>query len=494
MIMKKNSIKLAYFAAGMILSVFISSCSNEEWDRHYNNEDITLSDKSLSEYIKSQPEMEKFYQMMEISGYDSILDGSQTYTVWVPTNEALQGVNLNDVNSVKELVMNHITRFSQTTSGITDKKLLMLSNKFVHFQKDGSNYQFGQSPLILKNISTKNGIIHSISKFEKYESNLWESLSKLNDLDSLRNFYNLYIRTDEDGNTQNILLNAIGRLDLEDSIYTAIFPTNKAWISSYNKIKTYYKVVHSNGEVTTNWAMAAQAIIRNTVFSKRINPFELDSVYSTWGYVFKNPGRLFDGANMFSASNGILYTTDSLKFEAKEGWHKEIKVEAEETYYGRISTNANVYFRSSEGTKYSASNRRYIVVDPTTSSNISKISVTFPIPNTLSAKYKIYCVFVPENIADENSKRTFVASFFIDYINSFGTSVRNQPLAANVETKAEEVTKVYVGEIKFPSYSMYTTNSDIQVKLKVENAVRTNQTTTKSRSMRIDCIILEPVD
>lgn len=493
--MKKNSIKLAYLAAGLILSVFISSCSNEEWDRHYNNEDLTLSDKSLSEYIKSQPEMEKFYQMMEISGYDSILDGSQTYTVWVPTNEALQNVNLSDASAVKELVMNHITRFSQPTSGVTDKKLLMLSNKFVHFAKEGSNYLFGESPLVIKNIATKNGIIHSISKFEKYESNLWESLSKLENLDSLRNFYNFYIKTDENGKSQNLVLNTIGRLDLEDSIYTAIFPTNKAWLSSYNIIKEYYKVRQTDGTVTTNWAVASQAIVLNTVFRQKINPFALDSVFSTIGNVFKNPGRLFENATPVSASNGQIYLTDSLMFQPQEGWHNEIRIEAEETYYGRSSTNANVYFRSSEGTKYSTSSRRYIVVDPTTSSNISKIAVTFPIPNTLSAKYKIYCVFVPENIADENSKRTFVASFFLDYMNSSGAIVRNQPLAANVETKVDEVTKVYVGEIKFPFCSIYNgSNSDIQVKLKVENAVRTNQTTTKSRSMRIDCIILEPVD
>ena len=494
MIMKKICIKFIYLFAVAI--VFIAtSCKNDEWDQHYNNADSILSDKSLSEYIKSQPEMAKFYRMLEISGYDSILDDSQTYTVWVPSNEALQNINLNDTNNVKEIVSNHISRFSHSTSGVTDKKLYMLSKKFIRFKLVDGNFLFGDSQVLSENIATRNGIIYSISGFQKYESSLWEAIDRMDNIDSFRVFIRSLDRVDDYGNESNIILYYLGSLNLEDSIYTVIYPNNQAWIKAYNQVKPYFRMRPEEITLTrTQDYYTKFYMLYNLSFRGRINPFTLDSVYSTTRNVFLNPGRLFEGATPISASNGIIYLTDSLKFKATESWNKKIRIEAEQSYYGRSPNNANIYTRSSLGSEFKTSNDNYIIVDPTATSTLQKVSVTFPIPGTLATKYKIYCVFVPDRITEKDSNRPYIVNFFLDYINQNGETVKAEKLLQNQENDPSQITKMYVGEVTLPFCNPYISNSSITVKLKVENAAKASQTTTKSRAMKIDCVILEPVE
>jgi len=59
------------------------------------------------------------------------------------------------------------------------------------------------------------------------------------------------------------------------------------------------------------------------------------------------------------------------------------------------------------------------------------------------------------------------------------------------------MTKMYVTEISFPFCNLYTSKSlvsDITVKLKVESAVVVGEKLLFDMDMRIDHIILEPVE
>ncbi|MDP4277144.1 MAG: fasciclin domain-containing protein [Bacteroidota bacterium] len=493
--MKKKNNKWL-FLVGTVLAVFATSCSNDEWDEHYSNTGYVLSDESLSEYIQSQSTMSTFYKMMTISGYDSVLNSPETYTVWVPTNEALAQVDLTDTSRVRELVQNHISRFNHPTSGVSSQKLYMLSKKFIYFTKSNDAYYFGSSSLTGKNISTKNGIIHTISGYESYEPSIWEAIGRINNIDSLASYFNSLILTDQDNVTTNYVLKLWGAIDNEDSTYTVLFPTNKAWSKAFDLIKSYYNCREVDGGATLQTKLTRYAIAKQTVFRGKIDPFAVDSMTSTFGKVFHNPSNLFLGATRMTASNGVIYLADSLRAAPKELWHDEIMVEAENSLYGRSSLNSNVYTRNSEGTGFVASDDRYIKVDPTASSDISKVSVTFPIPNTLSAKYNIYCVFIPECIEVASSNKPYVANFYLDYYDANGNLVKAKSIAKGLTTNANKITKLYVGQFQFPFCNIWdgTSTSNIVVKLKVENSVKVSETTTKSRTMRIDCIILEPVD
>ncbi len=478
-----------------VVAFIVTSCSNEEWDRHYNNTGYTLSDLSLSEYIKGQSDMSKFYQMLEISGYDTILNEPQTFTVWVPTNDALKDVDISDKNSVTELVSNHIARFSFPASGTKFNRIYMMSKKLVNLTNVDGQFFFGKNLLSLSNIKTKNGIIHKISTFQKYAPNIWEALDRLENIDSLKVYLNSLTEVDEFGNVSNLFLDALGSVDQEDSIYTVIYPSNKAWNDAVARCGKYFVTRDIDGGVKMQNYYSKISVIANTVFRGLVDPFTSDSLISTNRMIFHNPRRLFTGATPIEASNGMIYLTDSVRFTSAELCNDTIKVEAEWSSYGKTKTNATFYERSTNGTDFKASNGYYTTIEPTSTSEISKVSATFPIPTTRSTKYNIYCVFIPEIIVDKNSQKPYVANFYLDYIDDAGKVVKIKKIASNITTSPDKITKVFVGTITNKFFDYYDgTNSSIDVKLKVENAVKATETKTKSRTMRIDCIIFEPVE
>jgi hypothetical protein len=287
----------------------------------------------------------------------------------------------------------------------------------------------------------------------------------------------------------------LGDVDLEDSIYTVIYPSNKAWNDAVARCGKYFVTRDVDGGVKIQSYNSKISVIANTVFRGLVDPFTSDSLISTNRTIFYNPGRLFTGATPIEASNGMIYLTDSIRFSNAELCNDTIKVEAEWSSYGKTKTNANFYERSTEGTAFKASNNFYTTIDPTSNSDLSKVSATFPIPTTRSTKYNIYCVFIPEVIADKNSQKPYVVNFYLDYIDDAGKVVKNKKIASNIATEPDKITKVFVGTTTNKFFDYYDgTNASIDVKLKVENAVKATETKTKSRTMRIDCIIFEPVE
>ena len=123
---------LTLTSIGLLL---LSSCS-DTWEEHYVNGPAgVLNDQTIASYIASEPSLSVFSQMLTLSGYDSILAKPQTYTVWAPVNQALTGINLNDTAMVRNLVMNHISRFSYPTSNLSNKVIYMLDRKFISDRK-----------------------------------------------------------------------------------------------------------------------------------------------------------------------------------------------------------------------------------------------------------------------------------------------------------------------------------------------------------------------
>lgn len=407
----------------------------------------------------------------------------------------------------------------------------MVDQKFISFQKTALGYTFGGRPLVESNIATSNGILHTLEGYVPYLSNIWEFIGKTPGLDSLRAYLysqsiNLFdknasieIGTNEFNQAiydsviifSNPVLDRIGHLHVEDSIFGAILPDNKAWTSVYNQIKSNYKTLVKDGGDAQQRLNTQMAIVQNLVFkfkSTDIEPHMYDSLISTAGSKFNPSSYLFEGARKHVLSNGFAYVTDSIRFRAADSWQKPIIVEAENSSYGRSYLYASLYIRSSLGSSFNVSENKYLVCEPTTVSKATPNSVTFPIPNTLSGKYKIYCVFVPSNIVSPESKRRYKVKFNLSYIGSSGLPIINAPISATntvnnpgtpaaiFTTDTASVTKMYVAQIDFPYSNIYTkksTISDITVKLKVENATLITETVNFDPIFRVDYIILEPV-
>jgi len=507
----------------------LTSCK-DVWDNHYSSSVSIKSDLSLYNYIKSQPDLSIFTQMLQITGYDSILNKAQTFTVWAPINSSLLTVNLLDTTLVTQIVKNHISRFSYPTSGIVSKTIYMIDQKFLVFKKTDAGYTFGGRSLVQSDIATFNGILHTVDGYVPYAHNLWEFIGKTDGLDSLRNYLyaqNSYefdvnasveIGVNSKGqaiydsiiNFSNPILTKIGRLYLEDSVYTAILPTNAAWTKVYNKIKLNYNTLAKDGGTTQQRLNTQWAIVQNLVFKNRIpDPSVFQTLTTTTGSVISHPDSLFLGSTKNELSNGLGYITDSLRFKASESWQKPIKVEAEVSKYGRTNSYSSLAIRSSLGSIYDVSDTKYLSCDPTTVSSTTQNSVTFPIPNTLSGKYRIYCVFVPTSMVLANDSKKNKVKFFFNHLDATGlkqaidtavtvaNKLTNTAVSAGIfSTTPLLMTKMFVTEYTFPYCNLYdekSTPASIVNKLRVENAVKITETVGFDRTFRIDYIILEPV-
>ena len=529
--MKKKNLCHILIAA-VLTMVSLASC-NDVWESHYN--DSTLVNKSslnLYEYIKTQPDLSIFTQMLQITGYDSILSKPQTYTVWAPVNNALQGVNLSDTAVVTEIVKNHISRFSYPTSGLSSKIIYMLDKKFISFSRSDNGFTFGGKSLLntKSNVAASNGILHQIDGYVPYLTNIWEFIGKADGLDSLRTYLysqsvyefdpkaSVEIGTNEFGQSiydsiitfSNPVLSKIGFLHVEDSTYTALLPNNAAWIKAYNRIKSNYKTLDKDGGVAQQRLNTQYAIVNNLIFRKLVeDPGLTEPLISTTGSVFTTPAYLFEGSTKSVLSNGLVYTTDSIRFKAADSYQQKIKVEAENSSYGRASRFASLSVLSSKGSSLSdsVSGSKYLVVYPTTVSNNSQNSVTFPLPNVLSGKYNIYCVFVPASIITPGDTKANKVKFFFNHLDATGkqatdtvVTVANKLVttagsAGIFATYPSMMTRVFVTQFTFPFCNLYTensTNASIVNKLRVENAVKITETVLFDRTMRIDYIVLEP--
>jgi uncharacterized surface protein with fasciclin (FAS1) repeats len=533
--MKKHINNTAIFV--LLVFLTMTSCAVDVWENHYNTKALNKSSLTLTQYIESQDSLKIFSKMLKIAGYDTILNSPQTYTVWAPTDNALKNIDLSDSLTVKNTVMNHITRFLRSTSGLNTMTMHLLSNKYISFKKDAGGYSYGNQMLVgsKSDVATKNGILHVIDGYVPYKLNVWELInSKSNNealkFDSISAFLNTMSKYDFDEKNSieigtnkfgqsvydsvkifsNPVLNSIGALNKEDSIYTAIIPNNKAWKKAYDLVYSKYKSFGLDGSATQR-SRTQTALVNNLIFRLPItDPSMYDSLTTTTGSKFKNPGYLFEGATRYDLSNGYAYITDSIRFKAADTYQKKILIEAEDITYNRTSAYASLTMKSALGTDFSeqVSEKYYMQVDPTTTSATST-SVSFPIPNTLSGTYNIYCVFVPSSIVVAGSKSVNKAKFYLSYLNVNGTQTTDAAVTVKNELSSTKsnafafssiagaVTKVFVTKFTFPYCNLFTTGTSpslITTKLRVENAVKiTDSKDLFDKSMRIDCIILEPV-
>ena len=509
-----KNILLKLFVPSLVLfsTMLLTGCENDKWNDHYDEDTFDLPTQTLKEYIQKEPSLSTFFEMLTSTGYDSVLNTSQAFTVWAPTNDALSGVNTSDQQLVKNIVTNHIARGRLTTSGVIDEPVQMIDGKYIHFSKTGSGFSFGDNNVVDPNIQAINGLLHVIDGYAPYLANLWEFIGMNVNLDSLSSYLygqnqkifdpvnSVELGSNNDGQIvydsvfvhSNPVLKKLGGLDVEDSVYTAVLPDNNAWNDAYSRIETFFNFPEDGGGAKRQRQFTQWTIVKNMVFPGLISqPNSYDSLVSSTGNIFYNPGYIFSNTQQEKVSNGMAYITSQMPF-ADSTWYKKIKVEAEVSD-GRTNTSSSIFTRTSYGTGIHASGNQYILVDPTSVDP----SVGFPIPNVLSAKYNIYCVFVPAKIVDPNNSVPTKAKFQLTYISrsSGSTFIKRFTPADNV-TNPDGLTKMFVAQYDFEFANVVDEDYDsVAVRLRVTNDVtpEEEQAGDFSRTMRIDCIILEPV-
>lgn len=395
--MKYNKIFSAL--AGLFLLGAATSCT-DDWNDHYAN-GAAGSGESMWAAMAGNPELSNFVKILQATGYDKDLSGSQVFTAFAPTNAELTDEKtqqlIDSYNSelaakynndplkraktatVKEFVQNHLALYNYSQSpAMNDTTVRMLNGKFVSFTKDA----FANNPLKEKNIITGNGVLFTMDKVADFVPNIFEYIKMDEDLSGVASFiymskpYQFHVEAfkaeesvpgeiingqqhylDSVTVTQNELLNSWfdARLDVEDSSYYSLLPTNKAWELQVEKISekfVYDKKVDNRDSLM--YTLPRFYVIGGTQFSTSQNPKlgkseAIDSIVSTIAYPYSwrkdaygsydervytyldpyNNGIL-TGAKAVKCSNGVVLKSDEWKVTPRSTYLHNIVMEAED--------------------------------------------------------------------------------------------------------------------------------------------------------------------
>lgn len=524
----------------------LASCQASYLDDHYGWNSQTET-RNLMEIMETDSSLSTFCRILKNNGMDTLLSTDQTFTVWAPVNSALTDYQEND-KTKDQFLKNHINRFIYGSSDLVDTssvRIKMLDGKFQEYARTGTAQTFAGIDMAGADRTASNGLIHTLTDRVPFYFNMYEQIKQPGmQTDSLSKFLRSFDQyTFNESASTAIGKNQLGKLVydsvftyrnnwmrkygyvyLEDSLYTMIVPTNTGWQDGYAKVSKYfktfgvcesstlsainvpsrtYKLTDALSDSLTR-TYTAQNMCQNLLFRKKVDFQNApgDSLRATSGNVFHHPATLIDGAVKETVSNGVIWKTDVMNFNPMDCYLKKILVEAENTT-NRTDYYATVTTRSASNTTYSdsVSNMRYIEVTQTTTSSRTQPMVQFTVPNTLAAKYNVYVVFAPAAAYMDGVKADSVrVNFFLNYVHEDGKMKEDAAISGTI-TNGNRMTKMFVKQITFPfsNYSLSpfagpATQDKDCVKIRVQANVAANETIALTRTMRIDCILLEPVN
>lgn len=541
--MKRNKIFHNAMIAMATLSTVAVATACSDWDDHYTDNVTGGASASLWENIQANGNLSEFASLLKKGGYDELLNGSQTYTVWAPLDgtynyDSLASISVSALQN--EFLANHVAQFNFSASGAIDDDVTMLNSKVMKFTGNGS-YSIDGVSVSTANLPGNNGTLYTINGKMPFLPNIFESLnSDYYPLDSISNFYNSYTTStlDEDRsvigpivNGEQTYLDSVmtsynllrvlyqQRIQVEDSSYTMILPTNKAWNSAVATLKDLYVYpsqltyvtdpndASTNQQLTINNTYLQDSLVKRSILvdlAYNNNMYDngkllslqtggtlaVDSLVSTTGSVVytEDANDLFVGATRVDKSNGAVWITDSLRMRPWTSWSPVIKVECE--YGSRLSYSRNAVTSVVSTTTKNAnvegtvSGSGYLEVTPTRTNVYPEVG--FAIPNVRSTTYKVYVVVAPANyvsstvaLADPIQMRT---RFLYNDANGRDRNT------SNYNARENDVAKVDTVELEDVTFPVAYAGTDATPLLRIQSRARDYN----AKIMRLDCIILVP--
>lgn len=520
--MKKYSFRFLILLSFAVYGLL--SCT-DKWDTYYNQTAQETNGQDLFTTIKADSTLSKFARMLEVTGYDKVLASSSSFTVFAPTNTALVGYNLEDSATVIVVVTNHIAISSVGVPAGGTKMVSMLNRKYISFQKSGNDFIFGDFKLIKKDVLCKNGVLHSINGVVPFFQNIYQALQNDTTLSTVYKYFksyetktydiskSIYLGVNDKGQktydtlwtVTNFALKYYGRIDLEDSVYTCVVPTNDAYKKAFNLYSPFFVTMNPSTLLQnkdTSDMRTKAAVMSDLIFREKYNSIASmpDTIVSSGknGFV---PSKMLLGIGVLNIqvplSNGYMYIVNELAQDPLEKFYKNIAEEAELVSH-TANTTTTMTTRTIDTNVFEepVSLEKYIFMEPINVVDNSSVIYTFS--NVLSAKYDIYCVVVPTaaenplNVTD-STRLSFRIDYYAKDAAGKGKLARlNLPSstynygAANYFTSPTHMKEILIVKgFKFPF-------SNADVKIQIATSVANSETAILSRKVRIDRILLKP--
>lgn len=390
---------------------------------------------------------------------------------------------MSDSLLLEHFVKNHIAEYKFMASGKVDnQRIHMLNNKSLVFNGDG-NYQFSGVDVAKANVPSLNGVMHVLSNSIQFYPNLYEYIKMADTIGMLRNQIMKYEVTalDYDKSEKGPIVNGVqtyidsvmvtsnsilksglrAYIDREDSAYTMIMPTNAAftdYISRVAKLYNYiaevkchdvakYEKPADTKEKSATVAgslselrdsIARKSLITNLVYSHTFDynkgmkdDTALDTIFST-GYHFLSNGdeivRDHTIIGPVEMSNGFARIVDTLAFHPWETYNPQINSRNLLRAFNNTKANARseavpMKVRTPGWSlfdpEYGIDEFTYQLVEPQIVDK-SKPEMFYSLPDVLSGKYRIYCVFLPAWTGNTGANLPTAMNFQLRYCDEKG--------------------------------------------------------------------------
>lgn len=541
----KHHIALMALAAGVLAA---TSCSDFD---DYNSVpvDATASaNQTLWENISQNSELSDFAALVKRAGFADELSAAHYYTVWAPKNGTYDAAALMQKDSatlLRQFVKNHIAEYNHTLSGTVQERIHTLNEKSYDLTGAGT-YTFGDVKLAQPNLPSSNGTMHLLDGMATFYPNLYEFLDEATGVDSLRSYLKTYEFTRLDPSksvlgpvvngkqtyidsvmvTTNTMLRKLGAyIDREDSSYTMLMPSNKAWTEACNRIKSSFRYIGNTMSqdiknatsatkapeltATVDPAYMTDSITRlvlmgSLVFNNRnaynrwvedAGQTSTDTILTTGGIAVSNPTAYLGRTTLKQRmSNGFARLADSLAVHSWDGWARELAL-MPTTSTSRTWNGTGKNFRLDVRLNDSIATYHYL--QAVASSPYAKPQVDVLLPGVMSVKYNIYAVLVPA--WDEGSAAELKPNqldFSLSYCNAAG-KLAVAKLNQKVENDPTRVDTVAVGTFTFPVCYAGLPNAEVMPHLKITtdfNVFNKPMMAKYTRDIRLAGLILRPAE
>ncbi len=316
---RKKSLALVAF----VLMLGITSCN--KWKDHTALTQQDLS-QNLLQAITSNPDLSKFREYVAKTGLDSVLQSTKTFTVWAPSNAAIQSLDpavINDVVKLRAFILNHISNQLYFTRDVAiPQRIAMLSGKYNNF----STVKFDEAPLITTDRYVANGVLHTINGIAPPLQSIWEFIGSttaqyaqhayitglnymafdpsLATIDSISVLTGLPVYRPGTGLVQrNYFNDRVADLKREDKQYTYFVMQDANFTVEADSLKNYYVSTSTTAtDSLTRWNVVKD-LAYETAYSNFLSMPQ--ALVSKSGITVPvNPGFLVDVKRM---SNGYVY-------------------------------------------------------------------------------------------------------------------------------------------------------------------------------------------
>lgn len=323
MILEKTR-KLLRFSVYMLLPILggglVGVSCTDTWDDHYESlggGETGMHEGTIWQAIKNNPNLSNFAKVIEGCNYVDRLDGSQVFTVYVPTNDLFseseadaliadykaqaQTVLPENNTVVKEFIQNHMALYNHSFSNLRTDTMVLMNGKYAILGSDTTittdlHSSDNKVKITKVNQLYSNGVMNILDNKVKFIPNVFEAFRKDSDFDSIRSFlYNdhFYYKVFQpnqsvagsivNGKTQyldsvftqrNELFSTVGLINSEDSTYMMIAPTNEVWkelLEEYQKYFEYSDAMDPEERDSLAYTFSRLAILNGTTFSATFN-------------------------------------------------------------------------------------------------------------------------------------------------------------------------------------------------------------------------------